>query len=130
MTVSIDIDVVQAWLDRYVAAWRSYDRNEIEALFTRDTVYYPEPYSEALRGPAAVADAWLGSRDPDGSWRADYRAIGGAGDTGIGMGTSSYLRRDGAIDRVYHNVFVLTFDDDGRCREYREWYMLQPKGRA
>jgi ketosteroid isomerase-like protein len=128
--MTTDIHGVQAWLDRYVEAWRSYDRAEIEALFTDDAVYYPEPYSEPLRGPAAVADAWLESRDPDGSWRADYHAIAAAGDTGVGMGTSSYLRDDGAVDRVYHNVFVLTFDQNDRCSEYREWYMLQPRGRS
>jgi hypothetical protein len=26
----------QAWLDAYVAAWRSYDRDAVEALFTED----------------------------------------------------------------------------------------------
>jgi hypothetical protein len=34
------------------------------------------------------------------------------------------------VNRVFHNVFVLNFDDDGRCREYREWYMLQPRGKS
>jgi ketosteroid isomerase-like protein len=128
--MATETERVQDWLDRYIAAWRSYDRAEIEALFTADAVYYPEPYSEPLRGPRAIADAWLESRDPDGSWRAAYRAITGCGDTGIGSGTSSYLRDDGAVERVYHNVFVLTLDDRGRCREYREWYMLEPKGRS
>ncbi len=128
--MATDVERVQEWLDRYVAAWRSYDRAEIESLFAPDALYYAEPYSEPLRGPGAVADAWLDSRDPDGSWRAEYRARSGCGDAGVGSGTSSYLRKDGAVDRVYHNVFVLTFDDEGRCREYREWYMLQPRGRS
>jgi hypothetical protein len=24
------------------------------------------------------------------------------------------------------NLFVLAFDDDGRCREFTEWYMKHP----
>ena len=32
-------DEVQAWLDAYVAAWRSYDRSEIGALYADDATY-------------------------------------------------------------------------------------------
>jgi hypothetical protein len=128
--MTIDTDAVAAWLDRYVAAWQTYSPADIESLFTADAVYYPEPYSEPLRGAAAIADAWLESRDPDGSWRASYGAVSACGDTGVGSGTSSYLGPNGAVDRIYHNVFVLTLDGDGRCSEYREWYMLQPRGRS
>ncbi len=28
----------------------------------------------------------------------------------------------------YHNLFLLRFDQDGRVREYREWYMRRPPG--
>jgi hypothetical protein len=27
----------------------------------------------------------------------------------------------------YDNLFLLRFDADGRCQEYREWYMQKPK---
>ena len=28
-----------------------------------------------------------------------------------------------AVDREFANVFVCRFDDEGRCREFTEWYM-------
>ena len=54
---------VQAWLDAYVAAWRSYDRDAIVALFTDDVSYAYHPYDEPLRGAEAVADSWLEKQD-------------------------------------------------------------------
>src|SRR4051795_3905810 len=44
---------VQAWLDAYVAAWRSYDRDAILALFTDDVSYCYLPFDEPLVGAAA-----------------------------------------------------------------------------
>ena len=50
---------VQAWLDAYVAAWRSYERDAIVTLFTDDVSYRYLPFDEPLRGAEAVADSWL-----------------------------------------------------------------------
>ena len=49
-----------------------------------------------------------------------------SGDVGVGAGTSTYYGDDGSVENVFHNLFVLTFGDDGRCAEYREWFMAQP----
>ena len=49
---------VQAWLDRYVEAWRTYDRATIEALFTEDAVYGYRPWDSdehTVRGRTAIA---------------------------------------------------------------------------
>ncbi len=124
--MAIDLHGVGDWLDRYVAAWESNDRAEIEGLFADDAVYYAEPYAQPYRGRSAIADAWLEQPEEPGSWSASYRAIAALGDVGVGMGTSTYPGTGGAPDRVYHNVFVLSFDANGRCTQYREWYMLQP----
>lgn len=43
---------VSRWLERYVAAWKSGDRGEIEALFGDDARYRYHPYDEPLVGPA------------------------------------------------------------------------------
>jgi len=48
------------------------------------------------------------------------------GDLAIVAGFSRYLDDSrSCIDKEYGNVFVLRFAADGRCCEYREWYMLR-----
>ena len=41
---------VQAWLDRYVAAWESYDPAEIGELFSEDAEYRYHPANEPIVG--------------------------------------------------------------------------------
>ena len=63
---------VQAWLDAYVAAWRSYERDAIVALFSDDVSYAYHPYDEPLQGAQAVAGSWLAEQDAPGSREAEY----------------------------------------------------------
>ena len=111
----------QAWLDAYVAAWRSYDRDAIEALFTEDASYAYHPYDAPLSGAAAIADSWLDSRDEPGTWEASYTPALTAGDTVIAKGETRYT--DG---NVFSNLFELEFAADGRCTSFVEWYIHHP----
>lgn len=125
MMTQLSLDQVRRWLDAYIDAWRSYDRDAIADLFTPDVRYEPEPYS-SLRGRDEVVDAWLADQDPVDSWRAHYDPIAIDGWLAIATGVSRYFDEDGDERAVYHNIFVLEFDPDGRCRHYREWYMREP----
>jgi hypothetical protein len=115
-------DQVQAWLDAYVAAWSSYDRDAIVALFTADVSYAYHPFDEPLRGAEAVADSWLAERDEPGSWGADYAPALISGDKAIATGETRYT--DG---EVYLNLWQLEFAPDGRCSRFVEWFLLRPK---
>jgi hypothetical protein len=44
------------------------------------------------------------------------------GDRAVATGTSTYTAPD---PKVYDNVFLLVFDDDGRCAEFTELYMKE-----
>lgn len=110
---------VQAWLDAYVAAWRSYERDAIVALFTDDVSYAYHPYGEPLLGAEAVADSWLDEQDEPGSWEAEYAPALIAGDEVIVTGETRY-----ANGHVFANLWQLTFAPDGRCARFVEWYVL------
>ena len=114
----------QAWLDRYVAAWKSYDPQAIGDLFSADARYAYDPFDEALRGRAAIVASWLADPDEPGSWQADYEVLAVDGDVFVAHGRTRYLTDDRrAVDREFANVFVCRFDEDGRCREFTEYYM-------
>jgi ketosteroid isomerase-like protein len=123
---------VDRWLADYVAAWLSYDRARIEALFAEDITYRYHPEDDAIEGRAEVVKAWLGegdhpeagTKDEPGTFQAAYRAIAVDGDVAVATGISSYKDSpDGPVMRVYDNCFVMQFDSEGRCREFTEWFM-------
>ena len=49
----MDRATAQRWLDDYVSAWKSYDRDDIAALFAEDVAYRFHPYDEPLVGREA-----------------------------------------------------------------------------
>jgi uncharacterized protein (TIGR02246 family) len=118
---------VQEWLDGYVAAWEANDPERIRALFTEDAVYQTSPYEEPTQGREAIVKSWLEDPDDPGTWRASYEPIVVQGDTAVAHGRSTYFATDTAPEREWANVFVLRFDDSGRCREYREWFQQRPE---
>ena len=126
----------QAWLDRYVAAWLSYDADDIASLFTEDVLYRYHPYDDPIVGREAVVASWLGeansdgasTRDAPGTYAAQYEPVAVDGEIVVATGTSSYRERlDGQIVRVYHNCFVMRFDAEGRCQEFTEYYIRAPE---
>ena len=122
----MDEVAVRQWLAGYVDAWESNDPERIRALFTEDAVYQPTPYAEPIRGREAIVQDWLANPDEPGTWRASYEPIVVQGDTAVTQGHSTYFATDDAPEREWANVFVLKFDEQGRCREYREWYHQRP----
>jgi ketosteroid isomerase-like protein len=131
----VDHAGAQAWLDSYVAAWLSYDADDIRALFTEDIAYRYHPYEDPIVGREAVVASWLGesdsdgasSRDAPGTYSACYAPIAVDDDVVVATGTSRYSERpDGPIVRTYDNCFVMRFDNEGRCREFTEYYNRRP----
>src|SRR5262245_31725403 len=63
---AMDHESAQAWLDRYVAAWLTYDRSDIESLFTQDIAYRYHPNDDPVSGRDVVVASWLGEDDSGG----------------------------------------------------------------
>ena len=127
----MDRERAQEWLDRYVAAWTSYDQGDIGALFSDDVSYRYYPYAEPVVGREAVVASWLGesdsstssTRDAPGTFAASYAPVAVDGDVVVATGTSTYYDEPGGqVTQVFDNCFVIRFDDAGRCREFTEYY--------
>lgn len=131
MAAMIDANAVQRWLDAYSRAWESYDPAQIGALFSDDAEYRWHPWDEGedvARGRQAIVDAWLERPDQSGTYEGKYRPLLVDGDGAIAIGTSRYYTDAGrsTLDRMYHNLYVLRFGADGRCRSFTEWFMQAP----
>ena len=119
---------VQAWLDRYIAAWRSNAAAPIEELFAADAIYSYRPWrshDQTLHGRDAIVASWLETPDVPGSWEASYAPYAVEGDRAVAVGWSRYRATADQPERTYHNAYLLRFDDGGRCAELSEFYMLE-----
>jgi hypothetical protein len=119
---------VQAWLDRYVEAWRANEREPIEELFTEDAVQGYRPWDSekhTVTGRDAIVASWLEEPDAPGSWDARYEAWAVDGDRAVAVGWSRYEPTPTDSEKLYHNAFLLEFAPDGRCRSFHEFYMLK-----
>jgi len=120
-------DDVQRWLDRYVAAWRSYDAAEIGDLFAADAMYRYHPYDEVpVKGRDAIVVDWVDDPDEPRSWDAWYKPYSVDGDRAVAIGETAYTNSDGSLRDLYYNVWTLQFDDDGRCVDFVEYFMALP----
>jgi ketosteroid isomerase-like protein len=142
----VDKAEVDRWLQAYVAAWKSYDRDQIGELFAEDVRYRYHPHDDPVVGRAELVRSWLGEdasdgasgedapadssgRDEPGTYDASYRAVAVDGDVAVATGSSTYLSGPGGpVEKVFDNCFVMRFDAAGRCREFTEWYVERPRG--
>ncbi|HEY3335210.1 MAG TPA: nuclear transport factor 2 family protein [Candidatus Limnocylindrales bacterium] len=116
-------DDVARWLEAYVDAWMTYDPDRIRALFTADAEYRYRPSDEPLRGRDAIVADWLADTDAPGTYEASYAPWAVEGSRGVATGTSRYSAPDN--NTVYHNVFLLEFDDAGVCSSFTEVFVEQ-----
>ena len=130
---------VQDWLDRYSRAWETYDPAALGDLFSEDAEYRYHAWDEGdevARGRDAIVASWVApdgvasDRDAPGTYEGRYEAYAAEGDRAVGVGTSTYWTdaTRGTIRTVYHNVYLLEWDAEGRCRSFTEIYAERPKG--
>lgn len=121
-----DYQRVAKWLEDYVAAWKSYDPEAIRALFSEGATYRYGPYDKPLEGREAIVTGWLENRDEPNTYSADYKPIAVDGNTAVSNGRSLYYAADGkTLIREFDNIFVIKFDEDGRCADFCDWYMAK-----
>ncbi|MDQ1529517.1 MAG: hypothetical protein QOE85_1405 [Actinomycetota bacterium] len=108
---------VQAWIENYVLAWTSAERADIEALFTVDAEYHERPYETDWVGRDEIVEGWLSRQDwQEGGWAFTSSILMITGDTAAVRGTGIYDRLG-----TFENLWVVTFDADGVCTDFRMW---------
>jgi hypothetical protein len=115
----------QAWLDRYVAAWQSYDAADIGSLFSEHATYRHHPQDDPIRGRAAIVADWLADRDQTGEYDAQYEplAIDGSNGNHVASGRTRYFTSAGDLKDEYWNVYLVTFDDMRQATSFTEWWI-------
>ena len=107
------------WMASYERAWASNDPDEIRSLFTDDAIYFTAPFREPWSGRQEIVDGWLDRKDEPGGWTFEWQPLLDTPELAIITGTTIY--RD--PEQGYSNLWVRRLWEDGRCREFTEWWM-------
>jgi ketosteroid isomerase-like protein len=113
---------LRTWIDRYADAWERADVDLAASLFTEDATYRQLIFEAPNVGQDGVAAYW--SRVTSQQSDVEVRMGQPFGDER--RATVEFWTRmtvDGA-DVTLAGCLLLSFADDGRCRELREYWNL------
>jgi hypothetical protein len=116
----MDASAVAAWVDGYVRAWNTNERADIGSLFADNALYYTD---EPWQGRDAIIEGWLGRQDEPGTTTFRYQVLATGPDLGVVRGWTQYLTPPPS---EYSNIWLIRFDERGRCREFTEWWVQRP----
>lgn len=121
-------DDVRKWLDAYGDAWEHQDATAATALFTDDGVYAWGPFSEPIRGREAIDRAWrIATQQHQTDIRFGSEVLTTTEDgRGVARWWASMNAMPSGQPMRMEGVFLITLDDDGRCRLFREWWNEDP----
>ena len=113
----MDHQAVDDWVAAYEALWRAPGTEMLAEIFAPEIVYLTSPWARPLHGLQAVAELWEAERDgPDEEFTMTSRVLAVDGATAIVRAEVDY--GDGSR---WRDLWVLTFDAEGRCASFEEW---------
>ncbi|GAA0804258.1 nuclear transport factor 2 family protein [Spirilliplanes yamanashiensis] len=115
---------VTVWIDDYETAWRTAGTAGLAGLFAADATYRQGPYREPVAGLDAIAAMWEAERDGPGE-SFDMVAEVLAVEDRTAVARVSVRYHDPAQEWL--DLWVLRFDDEGRCTAFEEWPYAPPK---
>jgi hypothetical protein len=113
-------EALTAWIERYRRAWESNEADDIRALFTEDADYRTDPWTIPWHGQDAIVAGWLERQDDSGSSTFEWEPLVATDTISMIQGTTVY-----GNGPTYSNLWVIRLAEDGRAREFTEWWMDQ-----
>ncbi len=110
---------LEDWVARYERAWRTAGTAGLSELFTPRASYRMHPYGDVEEGLEAICALW--ERERDGAdevfaLEADVMAV--EADVGV---VRAHIAYGDPVGQEYRELWVVHFDEQGRCVEFEEW---------
>lgn len=114
------LQTVQTWLEGYRQAWENRDPEAAAALFTADAPYREQPYQDPFPGAEGVRRYWTEVTAAQSEVRFRYGTPLIAGDRAVVEWWVTMV--NGGADVTLAGVFLLRFDESGRCSDFSEYW--------
>jgi ketosteroid isomerase-like protein len=113
---------VERWVESYELAWRTAGTDGLADLFSPGASYLPSPWGAPVEGLAAIAGFWEDEREgPDESFTMAREILAVDDTTAVVRVSVDYDGGETALAQRWRDLWVIRFDDDGRCVAFEEW---------
>jgi hypothetical protein len=111
-------------MDAYKAAFEARDAGAGARLFAAGATYQWGPFGELLRGPEAIRERWAEAvGDPaETDYTFGYEILAVTAEIGVARWIASVTVPAEGRRLLYDGVFAVALDEQGLCREFREWW--------
>jgi nuclear transport factor 2 (NTF2) superfamily protein len=111
-----------AWLDAYGRAWEGRDAHAAAELYADEGTYQVTPFVDAMRGRAAILEYWKNVVQTEENIRFGYEILAVTEERGIARWWASFVRVPPGLQTKLDGIFMIAFDEKGRCTSLREWW--------
>lgn len=116
---------VEAWLQKYGAAWVARDARAAGPLFSTDAIYHENAFEVPMQGRAAIEAYWAKVTADQRDVKFESKIISVKGNTGVATWKASFKLQSTGATIALDGIFVLEFDEQGVCKSLREWWFVK-----
>jgi hypothetical protein len=113
------------WLERYGQASQENDPQASADLFALDAQYYETPFDEPMIGRDAIFQYWDKGAHTLRNKESTYEILSVNDNLGIARWQAKFTDIHSGKRQALDCVFLVEFDDAGKCRVFREWWHIR-----
>lgn len=121
----LNIEQFSAWLQAYGKASQENNAKASSELFTQDALYFETPFDEPITGREAIYKYWLRGAQTLQDKESTYQILSVKDNFGIARWQSKFTNKETGKRYALDCLFLVEFDEQGLCCEFREWWHLQ-----
>jgi len=115
----------KSWLDAYGHAWESRNPEAAAALFTENGTYQVTPFLEPMRGRKAIYEYWCEVARTEENIKFAYQILVVNAELNIARWSASFVIAPPGLQTRLDGIFLISLDDEGRCKSLQEWWHKQ-----
>jgi len=123
--MSNDVAAFKSWLDAYGQAWENRDPEAAAALYAENGTYQVTPFLEPMRGRTAIFEYWCEVARTEQNIKFGYEILVANAGLNIARWSASFGRVPPGLQTHLDGIFLISLNEDGRCKSLREWWHKQ-----
>lgn len=122
---ALTIHQFSRWLEMYSKASQENNPQASADLFALDASYYETPFDEPMLGRDAIYQYWNEGAQTLKDKESSHEILSVSDNLGIARWQAKFTSIQSGKRFALDCVFLVEFDDEGKCRVFREWWHIK-----